>query len=65
MFGTSIDEADMGINARFAWSTNGTDDFDPQTVLIHELGHMLGLGHSGIPEAAMFASDHGVAVLGR
>ena len=58
-FSTAIDEADMAINQRFAWSTGCTQvagAFDLQTVVLHENGHVAGLGHSGDPNAVMFAS---------
>jgi matrixin len=58
-YSTSIDEADMGINQRFAWSTGCTQApgaFDLQTVVLHENGHVAGLGHSGDPTAVMFPS---------
>jgi hypothetical protein len=58
-YSTSIDEADMSINQRFAWSTGCTQvpgAFDLQTVVLHENGHVAGLGHSGDPNAVMFAS---------
>jgi hypothetical protein len=58
-FGTSIDEADMAINTRFAWSTgcvNVAGAFDLETVYLHENGHVAGLGHSTDPNAVMFPS---------
>jgi Matrixin len=58
-FSTSIDEADMAVNQRFAWSTGCTQvsgAFDLQTVVLHENGHVAGLGHSGDPNAVMFPS---------
>ena len=57
-FGTTIDEADI------AWRTNNKinwgGNFDVRTVLLHELGHVLGLGHSDVTDAVMFASYQGV-----
>jgi hypothetical protein len=58
-FSTSIDEADMAINQRFPWSTGCRQvpgAFDLQTVVLHENGHVAGLGHSSDPNAVMFAS---------
>jgi Matrixin len=58
-FPTSIDEADMAISQRFAWSTGCSQvpgAFDLQTVVLHENGHVAGLGHSGDPNAVMFAA---------
>jgi hypothetical protein len=53
--GTTTDEADMALNTRFSWATNGTSDYDVQTVLTHEQGHALGLGHSTVLGAVMEA----------
>jgi len=50
--GTSIDEADMALNTKFTWNTNG-NDFDIETVYLHENGHVLGLGHSAVFGAVM------------
>ncbi|MDH3610982.1 MAG: PKD domain-containing protein, partial [Nitrosopumilus sp.] len=57
--GTSIDEADMALNTNFSWATNG-NDIDIETVLLHENGHVAGLGHSTDGEAVMYPSYHGV-----
>lgn len=52
--GTSIDEVDIALNTKFPWNTNG-DDFDVETVYLHENGHALGLGHSDVVGAVMEA----------
>ncbi len=59
-----IEHASIVVNAdRYTWIADDSDAmthcsgaFDLQTVLTHELGHMLGLAHSDIPEATMFPS---------
>ncbi len=55
-FSTSVDEADMGINTNFSWSTNGGNGYDLESVILHENGHVAGLGHSNLNEAVMYAS---------
>ncbi len=58
-YSTSIDEADMAINTRFAWSTGCVQQpnrIDLETVFLHENGHVAGLGHSSDPNAVMYAS---------
>ena len=47
-------EADMALNTRFPWSTTG-GDVDVETVLLHENGHVLGLGHSSVVGSVMEA----------
>ncbi|HEV8574296.1 MAG TPA: matrixin family metalloprotease [Dehalococcoidia bacterium] len=57
-FSTSRDEADMGINTRFKWSTGiPTPDgrYDLESVILHENGHAAGLGHSADTNAVMYA----------
>jgi peptidoglycan hydrolase-like protein with peptidoglycan-binding domain len=48
-----FDDAEM-------WTTNGTSGIDLLTVAIHEIGHTLGLNHSAISGAIMFAFYGGV-----
>ena len=50
--GTSIDEADMALNIKFPWNTDGSN-YDVETVYLHENGHVLGLGHSNLAGAVM------------
>jgi hypothetical protein len=56
---SSIDEADMAINTSFTWNLGCTQiagSFDLQTVLLHENGHVAGLGHSSDVNAVMYPS---------
>ena len=46
-------ESDIYFNTRFRWSTAATGEAgssDLESVALHELGHLLGLGHSAIGE---------------
>jgi hypothetical protein len=46
-------EADIVLNARFLWSVAAAgepDRYDAQSIATHEVGHLLGLGHSAIGE---------------
>lgn len=53
-FSTSTDEADMALNTRATWRTDG-GNFDVETVVLHENGHVAGLGHSSVQAAVMYA----------
>jgi hypothetical protein len=62
-YSTSRDEADMGINTRFKWSTSiptPTGRYDLESVLLHENGHAAGLGHSADTNAVMYAYYGGI-----
>jgi hypothetical protein len=55
-YSTSVDEFDMAIdNANFTWVNGCAGSYSLQTVYLHEVGHALGLGHSSIVEAVMYA----------
>lgn len=59
-------EADIFFNTRFPWSVAPQGEagrVDVESVVLHELGHFIGLGHSAIGETEMTASG-GRRVLG-
>jgi hypothetical protein len=48
-----IVEADIFLNSHFAWSVAGGGEagrFDVESIALHEIGHLFGLGHSAIGE---------------
>ncbi len=57
-FNGGTNAGDLFFNTSQLWQTNGTT-YDLETVAIHELGHALGMGHSAIVAADMYASYGG------
>jgi hypothetical protein len=56
-------ESDVFFNSAFAWSVSDAGEpgrFDLQSIAVHEIGHMNGLGHSMIGETERTASGHRV-----
>src|SRR5438093_3314240 len=51
---TIFDEADIAFNPAIDFSTSGeTNKFDIQSVLTHEIGHLLGLDHAALISSVM------------
>src|SRR5262249_7903163 len=56
-------ESDIFFNAAFPWSVaaNGeTGRFDLETIALHEIGHLNGLGHSALGETALISGGRRV-----
>jgi hypothetical protein len=53
-------EADILLNGSREWAIDGVYHADLQTVLLHEIGHFLGLAHSRDESAAMYAAYSGL-----
>lgn len=51
---------DLHFDEAETWTTNGVNGIDLLTVAIHEIGHTLGLNHSAVNSAIMFAIYAGV-----
>jgi hypothetical protein len=56
-----ITDADIVTNTRFAWTSAGEPDgcsseYYIEGVMVHEVGHVIGLGHSNVSGATMYPS---------
>ena len=50
-----LNEVDIALNANKPWSTTGdTNAYDVKSVVLHEVGHLLGLDHSSDTDAVMY-----------
>lgn len=62
-----IIESDVLFNAAFDWSTAVAGEsgrFDVETIAVHEIGHMSGLGHSALGETTLTGNGRRVVASG-
>jgi hypothetical protein len=59
--GGTINDADIVTNTKYKWTSAGEPDgcaseFFIEGVMVHEVGHLLGLGHTNVAGATMYPS---------
>lgn len=63
----SLLEADVFFNAAFPWSVDASGQagrFDLESIATHEIGHLVGLGHSALGETEVMGSGRRVLAAG-
>jgi hypothetical protein len=53
-------ESDIQLNANFPWSVAPEGEagrYDVESIVVHEIGHLLGLGHSALGETELLEGD--------
>jgi len=48
-----LKDVDIEFNANKTWYTDGTPQWDIQTIMLHEMGHGFGIAHTNNPDAVM------------
>jgi hypothetical protein len=55
----AILDADIFLNSSFQWSVSGQPSrFDVESIALHEIGHLLGLGHSALGETELMTNGN-------
>lgn len=59
--GSTIYDADVYTNTRYSFTSSGENDgcsgeYDIDGIMVHEVGHVLGIGHSNVSGATMYPS---------
>jgi hypothetical protein len=59
----AIIESDVFLNSAFSWSTSADGEaghYDVESIALHEIGHLSGLGHSALGETELFGAGRRV-----